>query len=98
MSWWRRLALVLMAIWVPASAAEDTMAKNTTVLITGANRGIGLEFAKQYAAEGFDVIGTARAPEKATALKETGAEVLKLDVTKDEEIRSAQGGSERPSH
>jgi len=31
-----------------------------TVLITGANRGIGLEFARQYAAEGWDVIATAR--------------------------------------
>ena len=31
-----------------------------TVLITGANRGIGLEFARQYSAEGCDVIATAR--------------------------------------
>ena len=31
-----------------------------TVLITGANRGIGLEFARQYAADGWEVIATAR--------------------------------------
>jgi NAD(P)-dependent dehydrogenase (short-subunit alcohol dehydrogenase family) len=31
-----------------------------TVLITGANRGIGLEFARQYAGDGWDVIATAR--------------------------------------
>src|SRR5689334_18364946 len=31
-----------------------------TVLITGANRGIGLEFARQYAAAGWTVIATAR--------------------------------------
>jgi len=31
-----------------------------TVLITGANRGIGLEFARQYASDGWDVIATAR--------------------------------------
>ena len=31
-----------------------------TVLITGANRGIGLEFARQYADDGWDVIATAR--------------------------------------
>jgi NAD(P)-dependent dehydrogenase (short-subunit alcohol dehydrogenase family) len=31
-----------------------------TVLITGANRGIGLEFARQYCADGWDVIATAR--------------------------------------
>ena len=30
------------------------------VLITGANRGIGLEFAGQYASDGWDVIATAR--------------------------------------
>ena len=40
----------------------------TTVLITGANRGIGLEFAKQYAAEGADVIACCRNPATADAL------------------------------
>lgn len=33
-----------------------------TVLITGANRGLGLEFAKQYAADGWTVIATCRNP------------------------------------
>ena len=33
-----------------------------TVLITGANRGIGLEFARQYAADGWTVIATCRNP------------------------------------
>jgi NAD(P)-dependent dehydrogenase (short-subunit alcohol dehydrogenase family) len=32
-----------------------------TVLITGANRGLGLEFARQYAADGWDVIAACRA-------------------------------------
>jgi len=32
----------------------------SSVLITGANRGLGLEFARQYAADGWDVIATAR--------------------------------------
>src|SRR5690348_10498610 len=31
-----------------------------TALITGANRGIGLEFARQYSSDGWDVIATAR--------------------------------------
>ncbi len=30
-----------------------------TVLITGANRGLGLEYARQYAADGWNVIATA---------------------------------------
>ncbi len=31
-----------------------------TALITGANRGIGLEFARQYSADGWDVVATVR--------------------------------------
>lgn len=52
-----------------------------TVLITGANRGLGLEFARQYAADGWAVIATAREPAKATDLKAIGAEVHKLEST-----------------
>ena len=33
-----------------------------TVLITGASRGLGLEFTRQYAADGWTVIATARDP------------------------------------
>lgn len=51
-----------------------------TVLITGANRGIGLEFARQYAADGWNVIGTARRPDDAADLKTTGAAVELLDA------------------
>src|SRR4051794_3889678 len=42
----------------------------TTVLITGANRGIGLEFVKQFAAEHAEVIAGCRDPSSAEALKE----------------------------
>jgi NAD(P)-dependent dehydrogenase (short-subunit alcohol dehydrogenase family) len=41
-----------------------------TVLITGANRGLGLEFARQYAADGWRVIACARRPADATELNE----------------------------
>ncbi len=44
----------------------------TTVLIAGANRGIGLEFAGQYAAEGATVIAICRAPAKADKLPPLG--------------------------
>ena len=40
----------------------------TTILITGANRGIGLEMARFALADGHTVIATARDPENATAL------------------------------
>ena len=52
-----------------------------TVLITGANRGLGLEFARQYAARGWAVLACCRAPAEArelTAIR--GAEVHALDV------------------
>ncbi len=40
----------------------------STVLITGANRGLGLEFALQYAAEGWRVLGACRNPAAAEEL------------------------------
>jgi NAD(P)-dependent dehydrogenase (short-subunit alcohol dehydrogenase family) len=54
----------------------------TTVLVTGANRGIGLEFVKQYAAEGADVIACCREPAKAAALNAIKGKVrvMALDV------------------
>ncbi len=54
-----------------------------TVLMTGANRGLGLEFARSYATDGWRVHACCRHPEKAKALKavEGDLEVHKLDVT-----------------
>ena len=46
-----------------------------TVFITGANRGIGLEFARQYAADGWRVLATARDPQGATELNEIEGDV-----------------------
>jgi len=46
-------------------ASADTLPGKPTVLITGSNRGIGLEFAKQYAEKGWNVIATARKPGEA---------------------------------
>lgn len=40
----------------------------STVLVTGANRGLGLEFCKQYAAQGWKVIACCRHPEQASEL------------------------------
>lgn len=41
-----------------------------TTLITGANRGIGLELARQYAADGWNVLACCRQPVMADALNE----------------------------
>jgi len=48
------------------------------VLITGANRGIGLEFARQYAAAGWDVVATAR--QSSAELDALGVRVEPLDL------------------
>jgi len=58
----------------------------TTVLVTGSNRGLGYEFTRQYAKRGYKVIATARKPEKADELQALAAGnpniiVEKLDVT-----------------
>jgi len=50
-----------------------------TVLITGANRGIGLEFARQYSADGWQVIATAR--RSSLELEALGVRVEALDLS-----------------
>ena len=50
-----------------------------SVLITGANRGIGLEFARQFAADGWDVIATAR--RSSPELNELGLSAETLDLS-----------------
>jgi NAD(P)-dependent dehydrogenase (short-subunit alcohol dehydrogenase family) len=59
-----------------------------SVLISGANRGLGLEFARQYAADGWVVHGTARNPAAAEALSALGrrVNVHQLDITDPESI------------
>jgi NAD(P)-dependent dehydrogenase (short-subunit alcohol dehydrogenase family) len=49
-----------------------------TTLITGANRGIGLEFSRQYAADGWRVLACSRYPEKSDALNELAARYPEL--------------------
>jgi len=46
-----------------------------SVLVTGANRGIGLAFVRQYAASGFRVFATCRNPDGADRLKTVGGDV-----------------------
>ncbi|MFL5296616.1 MAG: SDR family oxidoreductase [Phenylobacterium sp.] len=67
-----------------------------TVLVTGANRGIGLEFARQYADDGWKVIAACRDPAKAGDLKalDQGARgevrVVQMDVASDASVAAAK--------
>lgn len=78
------ILLLIFAMSLPGGVfAADSKG---TVLITGANRGIGLALAEHFTDAGFKVIGTARKPEQANELMETGALVEQLDVTDQESV------------
>ena len=82
------VAAFAMGLSMTSFAEEDI----GTVFITGANRGIGLEFTKQYLEEGWTVIATARKPEKAEGLKQfknqypNHLSIHQLDVTDHDRI------------
>jgi len=66
-----------------------------SVLITGANRGIGLEFARQYVSDGWQVYAACRDPDSASELRRLAdgsshnLKVMALDVTNPSSIKAA---------
>ena len=68
-----------------------------TVLVTGASRGLGLEFVRQYANSGWDVIACARQPDKAPELESLrrrwsgSVNVELLDVTHEAQLERLAG-------
>ena len=65
-----------------------------TVLITGANRGIGLEFARQFSADGWDVMTTAR--ETSDELARLGVRVELLDLRDLDDVAALGAGIAAP--
>ncbi|WP_300973332.1 SDR family oxidoreductase [Sphingomonas sp. LHG3406-1] len=61
-----------------------------TLFVTGANRGLGLEFVRQYRAAGWDVIATVR--ESSPELEGLGAEIRTLDLGDLEAVSAARAG------
>lgn len=83
----------LTALIAIAAGCAWTNAMAETVLITGANQGIGLEFAKEYAARGWTVIATHRrttTPETLAALAAQYPKVRieRMDVTDAAQIQA----------
>ena len=66
-----------------------------SALITGANRGLGLEFARQYLADGWQVYATCRHPGSASELQHLAEAsdhnllILALDVTDSASVKAA---------
>jgi NAD(P)-dependent dehydrogenase (short-subunit alcohol dehydrogenase family) len=66
-----------------------------TVLITGANRGLGFEFARQYLADGWQVYAACRNPTSASELRRLAGDsgetfrILALDVTDTASVKAA---------
>ena len=79
------LCLVSLPAYVIAAQTPGT------ILITGANRGLGLEFARQFKARGYHVIGTVRKPGDAGALHKLGVQVEQLDVADDASANALAG-------
>ncbi|MFT7287438.1 MAG: NAD(P)-dependent dehydrogenase (short-subunit alcohol dehydrogenase family) [Halieaceae bacterium] len=61
------------------------------LVITGATRGLGLEFVRQYAAEGWDVvaINRGRSEELDALAKDFPVQLLRADLTDDDSLRDA---------
>jgi NAD(P)-dependent dehydrogenase (short-subunit alcohol dehydrogenase family) len=76
------LSLALCTLAGPAAVADGDTAEHSagTVVITGASRGIGLEFARQYAQLGWRVIATCRTPAEADELQALAADFPALSV------------------
>jgi NAD(P)-dependent dehydrogenase (short-subunit alcohol dehydrogenase family) len=72
----------IAAISICAALAVTGAAEAATVLVTGSNRGIGLEFVKQYAGQGWTVIATTRNPGDAKELNALAAKDKKITVEK----------------
>jgi len=91
----RRIGLTIAgAALAAALAVLPTAAVAETVMITGANSGIGLEFAKQYTAKGWNVVVTHRRRDEPKTLAELSAKypgkvrIERLDVTSPEEAQA----------
>jgi NAD(P)-dependent dehydrogenase (short-subunit alcohol dehydrogenase family) len=72
--------IMVLVVFAFATVAVPGRAAADTVLITGANQGIGLEFAKEYAARGWTVIATHRRTSTPDELAKLAAQYPKVRI------------------
>lgn len=89
-------AILCLLSVVGLAAAQEVATidpERPTVLVTGANRGIGLAFAEHYVAAGWNVLAAVRAPERASDLAALASGydhlvIEQLDVTDNARIEA----------
>ncbi len=88
-----RALAVLIALLTGSLLAAPGVAFAETVMITGANSGIGLELTRQYMAKGWTIIATHRRAEVPKSLAQIAAgggklRIERLDVTNVDQVRA----------
>jgi NAD(P)-dependent dehydrogenase (short-subunit alcohol dehydrogenase family) len=91
----RRYGVTVALVWLITTGVITLIqpASAETVLITGANSGIGLEFTKQYARKGWTIIATHRRSRIPESLSEVAAgytnlRIERMDVTVPAEVKA----------
>ncbi len=87
------LILLIVSTWTFSSNANQFDNDQPTILITGSNRNIGLEFVKQFSKKNWNVIATCRNPKDADELNafarnNENVVIEQLDITNNEHINN----------
>ena len=91
----KKVILLFVSLLISFPEANTAKEDVSTVLITGSNRNIGLEFVKQFSEKGWRVIATSRSLDSADELIEYSSDhenviVEQLDITNDDHLQFLQ--------
>ncbi|MFT5573049.1 MAG: NAD(P)-dependent dehydrogenase (short-subunit alcohol dehydrogenase family) [Cryomorphaceae bacterium] len=75
------VTLIVSSVVIAQTSSEPPQTGKLTILITGANRGIGLALSEKFSTNGFKVIATARKPDEAIELNKLGVQLEALDIS-----------------
>ena len=93
----RRNFIAVLIVLSLGHAAPLFAADVPTVLVTGANRGLGYAWTEKYAERGWNVVATARSPADATALQQLARKTgrVRIEMLDATDPKSVQRLSER---